>query len=773
MEPKESFIDIEQIRIILGEIQKASKNSIEALLQSGEAANPLNLLITLASLIGLRPANSFDELKEGPISSVLELVAFHLFPHIRDYAKAGIPPVLILKALDVIKPLLNLYIGELQYGYLVEIFEKHGKIRPADEILVSVRTHACIVRGSAYPEQTEKEIVNIQGEFEDFFRHKIGLGPKKACELVKSLIKKAEQNATAYSIEASKAARDLEQQWREAKRTKGRERSPTQNQLLKYIKSPQDAFVFGSLAALSELAPFRLPINRVDLEPTPSEKEWDALIGLIGLTQKTRAGLVSQIGIQAFPLWVLPHGQVLLIDLSNTLDVLWDKFENVIKNEPEYQKYQDIRAKWLDQDVCSSLTKIFPPESIFQNVSYPDPDDSSKTAEMDHLVYWPPFVVLVENKSKQFRLAGQLGDLGRLRTDLKENVEEAFDQAIRARRYLKSVKSADFKEIKGGRKISIPTESIERTFLITVSQHHLAGLANRLASLRELSLFKKSEYPYCVSAGDLETISQFCEGPDIFLHYIERRLKIEKGELQVKADELDFFGAYLTNRLDLRDAERENVDFVQFLGWHSKFDAWMAHKRGDLQEIPASISLEVPDEILKILRELRKRDSKADRSIALALLEMPNETLQQLAGMISELKKFPPPEKVFRHGTHMSPEALVVVMMSTGRTPQELETHTQYRTQIEMYRRKATRAVGLGMALEDAQNPFHCLLWLQGPWAHDAEMEKLLEQDSDLIPVRGSLPGRNDPCYCGSRKKFKKCHIRKLEEKRRIAAPTR
>jgi hypothetical protein len=67
-------------------------------------------------------------------------------------------------------------------------------------------------------------------------------------------------------------------------------------------------------------------------------------------------------------------------------------------------------------------------------------------AELDAAVVWGPFLLLIEAKAKQFRLAGPLGDVGRLRTDLKRNVEEAFDQALRAWQYIETTELPVFKE---------------------------------------------------------------------------------------------------------------------------------------------------------------------------------------------------------------------------------------------------------------------------------------------------------------------------------------
>lgn len=69
-------------------------------------------------------------------------------------------------------------------------------------------------------------------------------------------------------------------------------------------------------------------------------------------------------------------------------------------------------------------------------------------------IYWKPFLVLVEAKAKQFRMESQLGDIGRLVTDIKANVEDAFEQAQRAVRYIDIIENAEFKEASTGRKLS-------------------------------------------------------------------------------------------------------------------------------------------------------------------------------------------------------------------------------------------------------------------------------------------------------------------------------
>jgi hypothetical protein len=39
---------------------------------------------------------------------------------------------------------------------------------------------------------------------------------------------------------------------------------------------------------------------------------------------------------------------------------------------------------------------------------------------------------------------------------------------------------------------------------------------------QEVGLFETGEYPFSVSVADLETATTHCDGPDEFLHYIEK-----------------------------------------------------------------------------------------------------------------------------------------------------------------------------------------------------------------------------------------------------------
>lgn len=54
-------------------------------------------------------------------------------------------------------------------------------------------------------------------------------------------------------------------------------------------------------------------------------------------------------------------------------------------------------------------------------------------------------------------------------------------------------------------------------------------------------------------------------------------------------------------------------------------------------------------------------------------------------------------------------------------------------------------------------SPIDLAGYYEFPWVEDATLEKALAQESLRLLPGARMPGRNDPCPCGSRKKFKKC----------------
>lgn len=733
-----------------------------------DEAGALDLFLAVAGQILIEAGVPGATPREDPPE--LEVLAFYLRPRMTGPGGHAVSAVQSQRCRAILRSLC-------QAGIVQVVLPGDGAtVDSAGELARRVATHTTFVRGSAYSEQTAARITGVQGWFDKALAGITGIGPRCAVAVLQAIDRAQANRLTAWLPQILAAAEVGADRWREARRTQGRRRTAGQNCLLSECKT---AHVAGGRAAtelINELATTPWTVVRDDLAIEglpPSQEEWEALIRLIGLTASNRATMRAGAEVRERPLLVLPDGTVVLMNIAHALDVLWERYDAAARSDADlHERYSRRKSAWLEQKVERCLLRLFPKSAVYRNLTYADPDKpAGRTAEMDAAVVWGPFLVLLEAKAKQFRFESQVGDVARLHSDLKANLEDAFEQARRAVRHIESTSTPVFKEKTGGRELAVSKSRIDRTYLIVVSLHQFAGLATRLTALRPLNLFRDGEYPLAISLNDMEIICEHCQGPDIFLHYVQRRLEVQARAPQVAAsEELDLFGAYLEDRLPLErfiDDNGKPYGHVALHGFTDRFDQAVLHKRGIIDTAP-EIRLRVPRLIGQLLAELRRDDSDHARHVAFALLDLPDATLTDIARFYAQASADPP-----------APGTLLRIALEAGGTVVSLAAHGDGDDAVlcdrvrvgglrHKYRRKAARCIAIGLAAQDPESPLVCADWIDETWAHDDEMERIVEADpAGLVRAGSQLPGRNDPCFCGSGKKYKVCCLRRIERARR------
>jgi len=732
---------------------------------------PERLFTITLVMLSMAPPGRAKESTHGSSSVKTELLAYHLYPLFGSPPKGRLDPQVVDRAFTLVDTILRSY--SLQDEGTID----RKMTLDLQAVLSCLLTDTRIVRGSAYPEQTMLEISEVQGHFEDWFARRTGIGPRRAIEVLRAVLQSEEDRANEWFAKLREGTVRKQTEWNAAKRARKGDLTAEQQALLSRAHTSQEAAVLGYAEALAAVPPDEVPVPResIRLSPVPTMEEWHGLISLIGCTTETKSAMQHPVEMQKRPLYVLPLNHVLLSDISNAMDQLWHAFEKAARHEHSFYSgsYQQRRGRWLEERIATLLQRVFPPETIYKNLTYPDPDQGSGgQAQLDIAIHWPPFLVLIEAKAAQFRFASQLGDVGRLRSDLKANVADAFDQARRASRFIQSAPEAVFREVGTGRTLAIRHDQIQRIYLMTASLHHLASIATQLASVQGLGLFGDGEYPWALSVADLDLVSEFCPGPDVFLHYAERRLVVQKETVRILGDEIELFGAYLKTRLQANRVWEQpgmkRPDWVHLSGFQEPFDAVMAHRRGTGAE-PPSIRLEVPQVVGEILQEFRRHKNDKDaRWIAFCLLSLSDRMLMVVEKMFIDLRAQRLNADSFRRATHSEDDIAISIVATKDQPREALVRNLQQRTLLEKYRRKCTKSIGFGIVLSDTSKPFECAVWAEWPWIPDLDMDQLIASEPPPTPAVGSkIPGRNDPCLCGSKTKFKKCCLPKMETLRR------
>jgi hypothetical protein len=165
-----------------------------------------------------------------------------------------------------------------------------------------------------------------------------------------------------------------------------------------------------------------------------------------------------------------------------------------------------------------------------------------------------------------------------------------------------------------------------------------------------------------------------------------------------------------------------------------------------------------------VLSELRSRADDGARWVAFALLGLSHEALSRLAAALEDMKaNMAQGERILR--TTMREGDIVINVLAHRGLPQaEFFQNVTIRSRMEHYRARPRATVSIGIDQRDTSHPLEVAHWLEGPWEHEPFMEKLLAEDRGQprvvqMPAGSPKPGRNDPCPCGSGKKFKRCCI--------------
>ncbi len=741
-------------------MQSEAAEQVATVEEIGRRANAEKLFVSTLLMMVVGPASEMSEATHGTVPVQAEILAYHLYP-LFGKSNEDISPVEV----DICSAASEKVLAANSL-----LIEAGTEADPAASLVRQIERQARIVRGSAYQEQTANEIIEVQGQFDGWFTAKIGISPTRAQEALWKIYEHG--NIFIQSnIEAVFAkAYNYEKEWRRVRKIKTDRRSTEEHQFASAFPRMEHAMHYGWVREMSELGFADYPGHLQNLGFTDAEVK--GLEQLIGMTFANRADILDVVEVKQRPLYFLTDGRVVLADIANAMDALWDALEAVAKSDQAFydSKYQVHKGKWLESKSIQYLKRIFPANSIYNGLSYPDPGKGAgATTELDIAVAWGPFLILGEAKAKQFRIEGQLGDAARLRTDIKRNVQDAFEQAKRAADYIEATDSPEFTEIKTGRKLQIDKSQLNKTFIMTVSLHQLAGLATTLAVFNDLGLFGGSEYPFSISIADLDFVTEFTQHPDVFLHYIEKRLEVQKLNVSILVDELDFLGAYLDTRFARPYFwEKYGTDFnaISIGGFSAVFDDLMMFRRGLTADEP-KIALDVPPEIAEILAQLRATGDDYSRKVGFDLLGLPSEVLRAIGQLLREIRSSQLNWGNIRRQALVVADVVVVGTAEIGVRPVDFIRRSKEIANIEKYIRRATRMFTLAVAPQNKAAIFEYVDYTEEPWAYDAKIERLIAAEPPKASVTPSrLPKPNEKCVCGSNRKFKKCCSGKLSLRR-------
>lgn len=431
---------------------------------------------------------------------------------------------------------------------------------------------------------------------------------------------------------------------------------------------------------------------------------------------------------------------------------------------------------WVDNQkiaserlVKSMFEELLPGAECYTDNYYPKKKSLKNMAENDLIVWFDGIMLIVEVKAGSFTYTTPISDHAAHKRSFEALIGKADNQCLRTKKYILSRDDIKFYNRDKTEKVSFSKPKDIFTLSITVD-----NMNEFQAKAEKLSLINIDGGSVSICIDDLDIYVNYFDNPLRFIHYIYQRRDAAKSELLRFNDELDHLGMYIKhNMYNLYfTAEGENTS-LQAHGYREQLDGYfgMLHMNiaeGYKAEKPEQERYKYIDEILIFLN---KNNTKDGTDLSNFLLDLAFDAREEFNGSISRIYnrqnelghmitmttfgEVPYNLYVFQSGVQVMPEKLRYDYAKSSVLMHEEEKRLMLNVHLDNH-----------LDITNVGFKFICYQDIE-----ENEKEYLNEKALEYAKTRAEAMkrakgnkkiGRNDPCPCGSGKKYKKCCIGKL-----------
>ena len=468
--------------------------------------------------------------------------------------------------------------------------------------------------------------------------------------------------------------------------------------------------------------------------------------------------------ITATPLLRSPSGEFVSLQNYALAEAIYDSPFYWMQGDKRYRPDRDRhRGEFTENFVASRLAAVFGVDRVFSNIDIWE--GKTKVTEIDVLLLWGDRAIVVQAKAKRLTVEGRKGNDQVIRDDFKKSVQDAYDQGLTCAECLNDSRyrftRADCSEI------DLP--HLTEIFMFCVVSDHYPAL-----SFQARQFLKTREVPRLRAAlvADvflIDVLTEMLSTPLQFLSFIARRTRY--ADRLLAAQELTILAYHLKHNLWLEDTTgllHLAEDFTAGL------DIAMTVRRQGLagDATPEGFLTRFEGKTLgRIVRDIETRPESAVLEQGFQLLEMSGEAFDNLSRIIDRQARRAAQDGDPHDVTMMFDDGSGLTVVCSGEPDNVAAPKLASYCTHRKYRQKADRWFGLCLTPGDARLRFG--VRLSHPWKQDDALDfataNMIEPTSmDLAYERAfrggrmrAKVGRNDPCPCGSGRKYKKCCIDK------------
>lgn len=453
---------------------------------------------------------------------------------------------------------------------------------------------------------------------------------------------------------------------------------------------------------------------------------------------------------------------------------------NLLQKKPEYKEQFKERQKVMSEAAFPEiLAEQLASATVYQEVYYKDPK-TKQWAENDTLVLIDDVLYLVEAKAgAAATIASPELDFKRHSQSIKDLILKAYKQCERFFEYLKSADEVSIFNLVNGKyeEIGKLRHSDYRVMIpIGLTVESFSPFSAFSKNLPQVKPLLGQHSFVSISIDDLFVLRRMLPTPGIFAHYMEVRQAIAGVKQGLLFDEFDHLGAYLTNnRFDQEIIEKtksENSGLVICNGLSGVVDEFFESGQWDTSPIPAQ---KFPDAVSKALTALDVSRKPGWLSVDSLIRDFGEEARISFGKYLSDLDNSieKHPARYFAFGGEGKP-IFVWIQNSKYDVEWEKVNDTASAVAISIDTKQLIGMlikVGKGRVYEAAQY-FRVDVPTEQTESNEhiyKEAQSMRERTKSptsvskqhyLEPKKKRKIGRNEPCPCGSGKKYKKCHGR-------------
>ncbi len=440
--------------------------------------------------------------------------------------------------------------------------------------------------------------------------------------------------------------------------------------------------------------------------------------------------------------------------------------KEIFRLKPEYIDTWSKHQNLASEDMVKTLfLNLLPGATAYRGNYYPTGNSMKQMNENDLIITYENYLFIIEVKAGSFPQTPPINDFDAHIKAYTKLAQEADSQCSRTIKYIDGHQPAPFYD--GDRQKKFEIDSIAEFKEIYAFSVTVDNFNNFAAKAEKLNFITLSSKTIVISYDDLLSYENYFDSPIYFLHFLkQRKLAIDIPQIAMN-DELDHLGMYIGhNMYSITASEFPAEHRINWHGFRQELDNYFSKLY--LPELNAIKPRQnIPNEITEIIRLLEQGTNKNKIDVAHFLLNMSSEAKDDFC-------------KAIHHALRRQPEIGRMVVMSAFR-------EIKYCLFVEIPGIKV---------MSQAERQDYVLSAILG----DESMQIMwidlnYDKDSNLIGAKGKqcsysyIPandidrlkelsvkyaksriesyqrqnhrrvGRNDPCPCGSGKKYKRCCI--------------